>query len=34
MVQSQENDENPHFGPALDLLDPNSAYQFFFSSNV
>ena len=31
MIQTQENDKEPHFGPNLGSLDPNSSHQFFFS---
>ena len=28
----QENDNKPHFGPDLGLLDPNSSHHFFFKN--
>ena len=30
MIQTQENDQTPHFGPDLCPLGPNSGPQFFF----
>ena len=30
MIQTQENDEKPHFGPDLDSMDTNSVCKFFF----
>ena len=32
MIQTQENDEKPHFGPNLGPLSPNSGRQFFFKN--
>ena len=29
MIQTQEDGENPHFGPDLDLLRPNSGHEIF-----
>ena len=34
IVQTQENDEKPHFGPDLGLFGPNSGRQFFFLKNL
>ena len=30
MIQTQENNEKPHFGPDLGPVDPNSGANFFF----
>ena len=30
MIQTQENDKKPHFGPDLGPLGPNSGHQCFF----
>ena len=32
MIQIQENNEKPHFGPDLGLMDPNLGRNFFFKN--
>ena len=34
IIETQENDEKPHFGPDLGLLGPNSGCQFFSLKNL
>ena len=33
MIQTQENCEEPHFGPDLGLLDPNLGGDIFFQKS-
>ena len=33
MIQTQENCEEPHFGPDLDLLDPKLGGDIFFQKS-
>ena len=34
MIQTQENDKKPHFGPDLGMLGLNSGREFLFSSKI
>ena len=34
MIETQENDKKPQFGPDLDPLSPNSDRQLFFFSKI